>query len=142
MSNSIEALSSKPEVAAIGSTVHMYFLSVLDGSGVFSEYNQYTHKSEAVILNNGKKAILDDENYSSVSLVDGYGIQIEKPSLHIRVADASFGNSLDFMLYTEKELSSDELKFMVEEEVKKKFKAWTSFDLSSVNKLIDTKGEK
>ena len=130
------SISKSISVAEVGSKVHMHFLNTLDGSGTYSEYNLYTKTTSAVVLNNGKSIVLDNANHTSVALVSGIGVQLEKPLLIMRFDDSVFGNSLDFLLFTEKELTNKELEEMVKSEVASKLESMSGFDLSAVSKLL------
>ena len=50
--------------------------------------------------------------------------------------DSVLGNSLGFLLFTEKELTNKELEYMVKSEVTSKLESISGFDLSAVSKLL------
>lgn len=95
-------------IAPVGTKVNMYMFDFIDGSGVFQKYKVSLVKAANVILNNGSKIVLDDEGYTSISLVEGMGVMLEKPCVHIRVGDTLFGNTFNALLYSTKELTSED----------------------------------
>ena len=50
--------------------------------------------------------------------------------------DSVLGNSLGFLLFTEKELTNKELEYMVKSKVTSKLESISGFDLSAVSKLL------
>ena len=101
-------------IAPVGTKVYMYMFDFIDGSGVFQKHKTSLKKASNVILNNGSKIVLDDEGYTSISLVDSMGVMLEKPCLHIRVGDTLFGNTLNVLLYSTKELTSEDFVDIIE----------------------------
>lgn len=95
-------------VAPVGTKVNMYMFDFIDGSGIFQKHKVSLEKAANVILNNGSKIVLDDEGYTSISLVEGMGVMLEKPCIHIRVGDTLFGNTFNVLLYSTKELTSED----------------------------------
>lgn len=87
-------------------------------------------------MNNGKSVVIDNVNHTSTSLVYGTGIQLEKPLFIMSFDDSVLGNSLGFLLFTEKELTNKELEYMVKSEVASKLESMSGFDLSAVSKLL------
>lgn len=114
--------------APIGSTVHMISIDISDGTGRYSANNFFTKESSKVLLNNGEKIVLDNRSYSSISIVEGYGAQVGKPILHIRINDPDYGNSLSFLLFTEEELTKTQLKEIISKGIKEKLGSMVNYN--------------
>ena len=120
-------------IAPVGTKVNMYMFDFIDGTGVFQKYKFSLEKAASVILNNGSKIVLDDEGYTSISLVEGMGVMLEKPCIHIRVGDTLFGNTFNVLLYSTKDLTSEDFVDII----KSKFQAQSESFRWVYSKSID-----
>lgn len=120
----------------IGTTVHRFLYDFVDGSGSFKESKIFTKVSAKVLLNNGRKVVLDDESYTSLHIGKGLGLEVGEPHVHMRVCDSTYGNSFTLVLYTTEDLTVEDISSKVEEELQKKFKSWGDFYLNNIAEIL------
>lgn len=128
----------------LGKTIYFYYFNTVDGSASTMEaYNLYSFKEHKVVFETEKDVILDDDTLSKISKVDiGYGITLEKPIIHLRIADNYWGNTIDLLLYSEKLIGTDELKMLIMDKIARVCNSASDINLEGLNDVkMELKGE-
>ena len=131
-----KTMSNNSVKLPIGTTVHRFLYDFVDGSGMFKESKTFTKISAKVVLNNGKKVVLDDDSYTSLYIVDGMGLEVGEPCISMRVCDSTYGNSFTFLLYTSEDLTVEDISSIIVEGLQKKFNAWGDFYLNNIAEIL------
>ena len=131
-----KTMSNNSVKLPIGTTVHRFLYDFVDGSGMFKESKTFTKTSAKVVLNNGKKVVLDDDSYTSLYIVDGMGLEVGEPCINMRVCDSTYGNSFTFLLYTSEDLTVEDISSIIVEGLMKKFNAWGDFYLNNIAEIL------
>ena len=119
----------------LGKTIYYYYFNSLDGSGSgFKKFNHYSFKEHKVVFENSKNIVLDNEDLSTIRRTGGgYGIHLENPCISLRIADSYWGNTVDFLFYSEKLISTEEIKMMIMDEVARVTNSALSINLDGLD---------
>lgn len=117
----------------LGNTVHFYFFNLIDGSGKGARaYNHTQYKKLRVVYENDRSIVLDTEDLSKIAKSgENMGTTLGRPFVHLKLADNYWGNSIDFMLYSEVLYTPDEIKDIIRTEISKQTKFLDNLDLSA-----------
>lgn len=121
----------------LGKTIYLYYVNMNDGSGSGLNSSEIIiHKKQTVVFENDHTIILNTPSLCGIAKSgENKGTVLEKHFLHLRVGDSYWGNTVEFMLYSELLLSAEELKSMIKEAIKNKTKGMVEINIDCIDDM-------
>lgn len=122
----------------LGDTVHSYFFNMVDGTGTGVSAFEYTkYQKLEVVYESSNTIILNTPDLTKIAKGgENMGTALNELFVYLRLADSYWGNTIDFMLYSNTLYTNEELKEMLKDEIAKQTKFLGELNLSGLDNLV------